>query len=213
MTDNDTSADATSAAADATSAQSQATAAAGTDATGTSSTDYPDGTGDAGKRAIDRMKADLAAERTARKAAEKRAEELDTASKTETQQAIDKAKKDGNAEATAKYQASIRRAEVKAALTAAGINGSVLDLAIRASEFEGLTVGDDGEVEGLEAAVKAFKTSRADLFTKPVTPGTADGGSRGGTAVTQEQVTAWSKNPAQYEAHRDEILAFMGTKR
>lgn len=211
MPNNDTSADATSAAADATSTQSQAAGAAAdaTDSAATgSATDDAAALGDPGKRALDAMKAERDAAKRQAKVEKDRADALETASKTETQQAIDAAKKEGNLEATTKLAGSIRRAEVKAALTAAGINGAVLDLAVRAPEFDGLEVDDDGEVEGLEAAVTAFKNSRKDLFTKAATPGTADGGSRGGAAVTQDQIKAWAKDPAEYEKHRDEIQAW-----
>ena len=76
--------------------------------------------------------------------------------------------------------AQVRRAEVKAALTAAGINASVLDLATKGDEFAALTVSDVGDVEGLSEAVAAFKASQPDLFKVAVAAGTADGGTRGG---------------------------------
>lgn len=216
MPNNDTSADATSAAADATSTQSQAAGAAAdaTDSTATgSATDDAAALGEPGKRALDAMKLERDTARRDAKAHKDRADALEASTKSDTDKAIDAAKKEGNLEATTKLAASIRRAEVKAALTAAGINGAVLDLAVRAPEFDGLKVDDDGEVEGLEAAVKAFKDTRKDLFGKPATPGTADGGTRGGAAVTKEQVIAWSKDPGEYEKHRDEIQQFQSQQR
>lgn len=159
----------------------------------------PGDLGDAGKRA-------LAEERAARKAAEKlaadnakRIEELENASKSDSEKAIAQAKKDGAAEVLVRVHDQVRRSEVKAALTAAGINPSVLDLATKADEFAALKVSDDGEVEGLAAAVEAFKKARVDLFTKPAAAGSADGGARGdGKTITREQIKSMS--PAEINA-------------
>jgi hypothetical protein len=139
-------------------------------------------------------------------------EALKAASLSDTEKAIAQAKKDGGAEVLSKVQAQIRRSEVRAALTAAGVNAGVLDLAVKADEFGALTVDDDGEVTGLDAAVDAFRKAHTDLFTKAPTPGTADGGARGGVKVTKEQVESWSKDPVEYEKHRDEIHTWMSQK-
>lgn len=211
----------TNASADATSADGErdATAeSAGNAGQGGSSTGSSKSTatgddgalGEGGKRALE-------AERTSRKAAEDRAKafekelaDLKAASLSDTEKAIADAKKAGATEASTRMAAQIRRSEVKAALTAAGVSGSLLDLAARADEFAKLVVSDDGEIEGLESAVKAFKDSHPDVFTKPAAAGTADGGTRGGKGtVSMEQATAWAKDPVLYEQHRDEIFAAM----
>jgi hypothetical protein len=197
-------ADATSTQTTPVSPAADPTAAPATPATGDS-----DALGDAGKRALE-------AERTARKTAEKaaaeatkRVEELENATKTDTEKAIAEAKKEGNLEATTKLTASIRRSEVKAALTAAGVNAALLDLAIRADEFAALEVDADGEVRGLDTAVDAFRKSHPDVFKAPVQVGSSDGGTRGTARITKDQVSAWSKDPAEYDKHRDQILDWM----
>jgi len=144
------------------------------------SDDYPEGLGDAGKRAIDRMKAEREAALDRAKVAERERDELKSATQTETEKAISQAKKDGAAEVTTKWSAQVRRSEVRSALTAAGVNPALVDLALRADVFEALKVSDDGEVIGLGAAVEALKKATPDLFR--ATPGhTADygGGPRG----------------------------------
>lgn len=202
-------ADATSAEAGATPVQTTPVSPAADPIAATPpATGEPDALGEGGKKALEQ-------ERRDRKAADDRAKalqvELDTlkaASLSDSERAIADAKKAGTAEATAKYEASIRRSEVRAALTAAGINGTVLDLAVRADEFSALTISDDGEVEGLEAAVSSFKATRADLFTRPVTPGTADGGAQGTKAgLTKDRIKSMS--PAEYEANHAEVMAWM----
>jgi len=138
--------------------------------------------GDAGKRAIDAMKAERdAAQRTA-KAAEKALEELRLAGASEAEKAIATAKAEGAAEATGRFHDQIRRSEVKVALTAAGINPSELALASGADEFVGLTIGDDGAIEGLDKAVVAFRAAHASLFGARRASGSADGGAGGSVA-------------------------------
>lgn len=210
MLDQTPSAGATPAAAGATPAQTTPVSpAAGTApaAPETPATGEPDGLGDAGKRAIDRMKAERDAAQTAAKAASDELAALKLASASDSEKAISQAKKDGATETRTSLEGQIRRSEVKAALVAEGINRSVLDLAVNAPDFAALKVGESG-VEGLDTAVAAFKKDRADLFAAPgAAGGSSDGGARGGTKVTKEQVIAWSKDPVEYEKHRDEIMA------
>jgi hypothetical protein len=168
----------------------------------------PPATGDDGALG-DSGKLTLEKERTARKAAEKaaadaqrRIEELELATKSDTEKAIAQAKKEGADEVTARWSAQVRRSEVKAALTGAGINASVLDLAVNAAEFAALKVTEDGDVEGLSDAIKAFKAAKPDLFTKPATPGSADGGAHGsGKTLTRDQLKTMS--PAEITAALD----------
>lgn len=153
--------------------------------------------GDAGKRALE-------AERTARKSAEDRAkaaeterDELKAATQSDTEKAIADARKAGADETSTKLHGQIRYAKVEAALSAAGIKPSVMDLAVKADEFATLKVNDKGEVaivEGLDEAIKEFKTKRGDLFGAASGDGSADGGARGNqpspTATLEDAVNA-----------------------
>jgi hypothetical protein len=215
VTDQTTPAGATPAVAGATPAQttpvSPAAGAAPADATTTPATGDA-ALGDGAKSAIEK-------ERHARREADDRAKALQTeldalkaAGQSDTEKAITQAKKDGGAEVLARVQAQIRRSEVKAALIGNGINASVLDLAVNAPEFAALKVSDDGEVDGLEAAVAKFKTGRADLFTKPVQPGSSDGGTRGATRLTKAEVDRITKDPVQYDKRRDEVIDWLATQ-
>lgn len=133
-------------------------------------TGYPDGLGDAGKRALDDMKAAKKAAEAEAKTAREDLEKLKAATATDAEKALAQAKKDGATEVLGKAQTMVRRSEVRAALASAGLSGAMLDLASRADEFADLKVNDEGDVEGLTAAVDAFKKAAPDLF-KPGTPG------------------------------------------
>lgn len=126
--------------------------------------DLPPGLGDAGKRAIE-------AERTARREAdrlrseaERERDELRTKHQTAEEKALEAARKEGATTERGRTDGIIRRAEVKAALGAAGLMPSVLDMAVHADDFAALKVNDDGQVQGLEAAIAGFKAKRSDLF-------------------------------------------------
>lgn len=202
---------ATGAVADATSAQTTAvspSADATTTTATTPATGDADGLGDAGKRAIERMKAERDDAKRIAGEAVKRAEDLENATKSDTEKAIAQAKRDGAAEVLTRVHGQIRRAEVRAALTAAGANPNLIDLAVKADEFGGLKVDDEGEIDGLAAAVEAFKKAHPDLFAKPGTAGTADGGARGGkSGLTREIIEKMT--PAEHAARRDEIFEFL----
>lgn len=160
-------------------AQPAAAPADPTDATASSATDDAAAAlGDPGKRALEALRTELKAERDARKAEKQELEDLKSKSLTDTERAIADAKKAGAAEVTDRFHAQVRRSEVKAALSGAGINAGVLDLAVKADEFLALKVTDDGDVEGLDEAVKAFKNTHKELFSKPASDGSADGGAR-----------------------------------
>ena len=149
----------------------------------TPATGDPDDLGEGGKRA-------LKAERDARSAAERerdelktRLDELENSSKTEHEKAIAQAKKDGATEVLSKVQAQVRRSEVRAALSAAGVSGAMLDLAAKADEFAALKVTDEGVVQGLDQAIADLKKALPDLFkAQPAGGGKAPdfgGGPRG----------------------------------
>lgn len=162
------------------------------------SDDYPEGLGDAGKRAIDRMKAERDSALDSAKAAVRERDELKARTQTESERALDEAKKSGASEVTERFHVQIRRAEVRSALTGAGINASVLDLAAKADEFAALKVSDDGEVAGLDAAVEAFKRARPDLFTAKATPRPGDSGlgPRGTPAAGGPDLNSWIRKEA-----------------
>lgn len=113
------------------------------------------------------MKAERNAAVDRAKAAERERDDLKGRHQTAEEKALDDAKKAGATEVHGRLSERIRASEVRAALTAAGITAAVLDLAVRADEFAKLKVTDEGEVQGLDEAVKTFKGARADLFAKP----------------------------------------------
>lgn len=193
------SAGATPAAGDATSPQTPVSPAAATpSAAAPSATDDDPQLGDAGKRALnDERRARREAEDRA-KALERERDELKAATQTESEKAIAEAKKAGAAEVTERFHGQIRRAEVRAALTSAGINASVLDLAAKADEFAALKVTDEGEVSGLDAAVEAFKRARPDLFAAKTAPRSGDAGlgPRGTPAAGGPDLNSWIRKEA-----------------
>lgn len=211
MTDTTASAGATPAAGGATPPQSppaQPASGSTTAAPTEPAKGEDDALGEKGLRALQVERDAAKAAKAERDALQKQLDELKASTLSDSDKAIAQAKKDGSTETLTRVQAQIRRSEVKAALVGAGINASVLDLAINASEFTALKVDDEGVVDGLEAAVTAFKAGRKDLFGTAAAGGSSDGGARGAPRLTKEQVTAWSKDPAEYDKHRDEIMAW-----
>ena len=191
-TDNQ-SAGATSVVEGATSSQSpSAQPTTGTDpAATTPATGAEAQLGDAGKRALDTMKAEKRAEAEARKAAEEerdalrsRLETLENASKSDQEKAIAAARKEGESAATEKWAGIIRATRVESALVAAG----AIDpgLAALAPEFTALKVADDGTVADLESTVEAFKTAHPNQFGRATLPDFG-GGSRGAATRTEVQ--------------------------
>jgi hypothetical protein len=166
--------------------------------TSTPATGDPDGLGDAGKRAIQQERDARSAATRERDEFKRQLEELQNASKTDHEKAIAQARKEGAAEVLGKYQVAVRRSEVRAALSAAGISTSLLDLAVKADEFSALKVTDDGDVEGLSGAVDAFKKARPDLFKAPSGGGAPDfgGGPRGTPAGAGQDMNALIRRAA-----------------
>lgn len=105
------------------------------------------------------------------------------AQQTDAERNLKAARKAGGDEVLLRVQGQLRRSGVKSALVAAGVNAEVLDLATKDDVFSDLSVTEEGEVEGLDAAVAALKKARPSLFTKS-TPGDFGGGNRGGTPTT-----------------------------
>jgi hypothetical protein len=146
-----------------------------------SATDYPDGMGDAGKQALDRMKASATEAKASSKEAEARARkaekalaDIQAASQSDTEKAIAAARKEGADEADAKWSARGRLAEVKRALAEAGCTSA--GLAAKADEFAKLEFDEDGELVGLDKAVAAVKAATPILFGAK-RPGSWDAGS------------------------------------
>lgn len=166
-----------------------------------------EGLGEGGKAAIaaERKAAREALKRA--EAAEKELEKLRTASLSEQEKAIAEARKAGAQEAQQAASVRVRKAEVRRSLTASGIQATELELAALSPDFGDLEVGEDGEIEGLEQAVTAFKAAHPSLFSKPAPTGSADGGVRGKSTLTLDQIKRMTQ--AEYEARRDEVMEFM----
>jgi hypothetical protein len=138
------------------------------------------GLGDAGKRALDAMKAERNAALAASKAAERELEELRTASLSETEKAIATARKAGADEVTERLHARVRRAEVKLALAGAGATPSLIEDLANGAEFAALKVDETDQVLGLDDALKAHRSRVPDAYRAAATPGpgSVDGGPR-----------------------------------
>lgn len=134
---------------------------------------YPDGLGDAGKRALD-------AERDAREQAEATArtatQELDKIRKA-NQSEQDKALEVARQEGWTKAAGLVRTAEIRRALTAAGCR--FVDLAARADEFANLEVTESGTVKDLDKAIERLRTTNPAVFGEPARPTDFGGGPRG----------------------------------
>jgi hypothetical protein len=144
------------------------------------STQDASGLGDAGKRALDAMKAERNAAIAASKAAERELEQLRTASLSESDKAIAAARKAGADEVTERLHARVRRAETKLALARAGAVPSLIEDLANAAEFAALVVDDTDQVAGLDDALKAHKARVPDAYRAPAAPGpgSVDGGPR-----------------------------------
>lgn len=126
------------------------------------------------------------------KAAETERDQLKASTQSDAEKALEAARKEAATGVKTEYEGRIRRAEVRRALTAAGIAESELDLASSAPEFAKLKVTDSGDVEGIGDVVKAFQTAHPNLFAKPgnTTPDYGGGVRNGGAGLTLEQIKA-----------------------
>jgi hypothetical protein len=145
-----------------------------------SAPDDTQGLGDAGKRALDAMKAERNAAIAAVKAAERELEQLKAASLSESEKAIAAARKAGADEVTERLHARVRRAETKLALARAGAVPSLIEDLANAAEFAALVVDDADQVTGLDDAIKAHRARVPDAYRAPAAPGpgSVDGGPR-----------------------------------
>lgn len=148
-----------------------------TDDDGGGQDDDPEGAeqlGDAGKQALDRMKARLKAERERRKAAEER---LTRRGQGGGESDAEEIRRKAAAEATAKASARVLRSEVRAA--AAGKLADPRD-ALTFLDLDQFEVGEDGEVDTDEIADAIDDLIKTKPYlaaqSRPRFQGTADGG-------------------------------------
>ena len=110
--------------------------------------------GDAGKQALDRMKADRNNAR--RELAEARAEleNLRKASLSDQERAVEEARKEGESEATKRANDRIRKAETKALAATAKFRDPADAIAQLGKSLDEVPVDDDGEID--QQALKAL---------------------------------------------------------
>lgn len=110
--------------------------------------DGSDALGDAGKKALDAMKAKWKAAEAARKAAESERDQLRQSiadkDKTPDEQAVEQARREAAAEATAKANDRLIRSEVRAAAAGKLANPA---LALKLLDLASFEVDDDGNVD------------------------------------------------------------------
>jgi hypothetical protein len=148
--------------------------------------------GDAGRRILAEARRQAREAEDRARAAEAERDTLKAATLSESERAIAEATKAGEKAATERFEARIRASEIRAALTAASISASELDLALHAPEFARLKVTDDG-LDGLASAVQAFKAGHPALFAPPPrtgVTGSADGGVRPPAGYTAQIAAA-----------------------
>lgn len=186
-----------------------------TDATETETTevetvDGEDALGDAGKKALDRMKADRKAAQESAKAAQAELEalKLQLAEATAKGEAVDVAKavEEKAAEIAAQYQAKVAAAEIRAAAV-----GKVVDVDLVASlpEFNPQNfLTESGEVDQAKvaAAIDGLVTSKPYLAAQGQgVKGTGDGGARNATGPSQLTRTDLARmSPEEIRQAQDE---------
>jgi hypothetical protein len=136
--------------------------------------------GDAGKRAIDAMKAERNAADTRAKAAERELETLRTASQTDQEKLLSTAKREAAAEERAKFETMLRRAGVRSELRAKGLSESLAELALKDDRFAVLKVDDGGRVTDVDKAVEAFLKDFPEMVAPAARPGTVTAGAQTG---------------------------------
>lgn len=156
----------------------------------------------------------LIAERTARKAAEKRLRELEAAAalkdKPAEEQALEAARAEAREEATTKANERIVRAEVKAAAT-----GKVKNpvLALKLIDVSAIEVDDDGEVDSdaVSAALDALLAEYPELAASAAKfQGSADQGAKGKQTktaqMTRQEFDRIKSDPRAVKKAKDEGL-------
>jgi hypothetical protein len=144
--------------------------------------------GDAGKQALDRMKAERNAERKRAAAAEAELDKLRNASKSEQEKAIDAARKEGESEATKRANTRLVRAEARALAAAAKFRDPGDVIAQLGDRLGGITVDDDGEVDqkALKGLVDDLAKAKPYLVDTGATTATAAEVGLGTTGRTTE---------------------------
>lgn len=181
-----------------------------------------DALGDAGKQALDRMKAARNDERAKRQAAERELAELRAKAadqgKTPDQAAIDAARRDGEAAALAKANERIIRAELRAA--AAGKLQDPGD-ALRFVELSAFEVGADGSVDvdaladAISDLVKTKPYLAAGAKQEPQSRGSADGGPRnapGPRQLTRDDIRGMSPDAIEKARTEGQLNNLLGIK-
>lgn len=100
---------------------------------------------------------------------------------------------------------------IRAELRAEAIRSGIIDLdALRLVDIEGVSIGDDGEVTGADAAIKAFKDAKPYLFTKteaPLPMVTTSAPARTPAPAAASPVDARALDRQQWQAARTRLLA------
>lgn len=179
-----------------------------------------DALGDAGKRALDKMKADLRAEKARRKAAETELTGLKakpTEGDAPNAEAI-RAQALAEARAEALSERALDRLEVKAARLFADPEDARLHLAARVADF---VDGDKVDNDAINDALTELLARKPHLAATPAKPrfeGTGDGGARKGSPGVQQlgkadlaRMSADQIVAAQKAGQFDEYLATEST--
>lgn len=166
-----------------------------TDQTTTTETTGEDALGDAGKKALDAMKARVKeAEKAAREAKAELAKskaEADLKDKPADEQALEKARAEARAEANLKANERILKSELKAAATGKLANPA---MALKLIDLSTFTVSDDGEVDSdaLNEAIEELLASDPYLAAQKQNrfDGAADQGAKGKDATVPQWTEA-----------------------
>ena len=148
--------------------------------------------GDAGKQALDRMKAEREEAKRRAKAAEAELEKLRNASKSEQEKAIDAARKEGESEATKRANDRLIRAEAKVLAATAKFRDPSDVIAQLGSSLAEIEVDDNGEVDGkaLKALVDGLAKSKPYLIDAGDGAGSASDAGIGTTGSGGRTTTA-----------------------
>jgi hypothetical protein len=140
---------------------------------------------------LENLRKALAAERTARKAADKALAEERRKSVSAEERAILEAKESAAAETETKVKGPLVRALAAAELRAANVQGPTARL-VGLLDLDKIEIDDDGEAVGLTEQIETLKTEFPNLFQVPtasgrVPAGNANGGSGSRDGRKQDQ--------------------------
>ena len=156
--------------------------------------------GDAGKQAIDRMKAERNTDRKRAATAEAELEKLRNADQTEQEKAVTAARKEGETEATNRANDRLIRAEAKAVAAGAKFRDPSDAIAQLGNKLADIPVDEDGEVD--QKALKAL----VDELAK-AKPYLVDTGSTTATAADAGIGTTGTKTPTDPGPGRGRLRA------